>query len=93
MIISTLFQIKKNANIYRPLKYVSNREIYDAIFKVVNHLASISKDTLIKMILLSLGYKKINHTLYDKIDDCIKFLLIQRIIFIEDDILYRDFEN
>lgn len=86
-------RIERNANIYRPLKYVSNREIYDAIFKVVNHLASISKDTLIKMILLSLGYKKINHTLYDKIDACIKFLLIQRIIFIEDDILYRDFEN
>ena len=75
-------------------EYVSQKELYEAVFNVVNHCSNIEKDTLIKMILLSLGYKKINDILYKFVEDAIIFLLDKKVIFIEDDnIIYRDLEN
>ena len=56
-------------------EYISKKELYDAVFQVVNHCNNIQKDTVIKMILLSLGYKKINDFLYSYIESSINFLL------------------
>ena len=79
---------------YRPLEYISNKELYDAVFQIVNYCNNIKKETVIKMILLSLGYKKINDFLYSYIENAIAFLLNKKVIFIEDDnILYKDLEN
>lgn len=79
---------------YRPIEFVSNKELFEAIYHVVNHLNNIQKDTLIKMILLSLGYKKINDILYSFVENAIDILLNKKVIFIEDDdILYKDLEN
>ena len=86
--------VNRDEDYYRPLEYISKKELYDAVFQVVNHCNNIQKDTLIKMILLSLGYKKINDFLYSYIENAINFLLNKKVIFIEDDnILYRDLEN
>lgn len=86
--------VNRDGDYYRPLEYISKKELYDAVFQVVNHCNNIQKDTLIKMILLSLGYKKINDFLYSYIENAINFLLNKKVIFIEDDnILYRDLEN
>lgn len=87
-------RVNREESFYRPIEYVSQKELYEAVFNVVNHCSNIEKDTLIKMILLSLGYKKINDILYKFVEDAIIFLLDKKVIFIEDDnIIYRDLEN
>jgi hypothetical protein len=46
------------------------------------------------MVLLSLGYTKINDFLYSYVENAVAFLLNKKVIFIDDDnILYRDLEN
>jgi hypothetical protein len=86
--------VNREEDYYRPLEYVSNKELYDAIFQIVNYCNNIQKDTVIKMVLLSLGYKKINDFLYSYVENAVAFLLNKKVIFIEDDnILYRDLEN
>ena len=87
-------RVNRDEEYYRPLEYVSNKELYDAVFQIVNYCNNIKKDTVIKMVLLSLGYKKINDFLYSYIENAIAFLLNKKVIFIEDDnILYKDLEN
>ena len=87
-------RVDRDEEYYRPLKYVSNKELIEAIYQIVDYTNNIQKDTLIKMILLSLGYKKINDLLYGFVEDAITFLLNKKVIFIEDDnIIYRDLEN
>ena len=86
--------VNRDEDYYRPLEYISKKELYDAVYQIVNHCNNIQKDTVIKMILLSLGYKKINDFLYNYIEHAINFLLNKKVIFIEDDnILYKDLEN
>ena len=87
-------RVNRDEEYYRPLEYVSNKELYDAVFQIVNYCNNIKKYTVIKMVLLSLGYKKINDFLYSYIENAIAFLLNKKVIFIEDDnILYKDLEN
>ena len=87
-------RVNREENYYRPLEYVSRKELYDAVYQIVNYCNNIQKETVIKMILLSLGYKKINDFLYSYIENAIAFLLNKKVIFIEDDnILYKDLES
>ena len=87
-------RVNRSEDYYRPLEYVSNKELYDAIYQIVNYCNNIQKDTVIKMLLLSLGYKKINDFLYGYMESAIAFLLNRKVIFIEDDnILYKDLES
>ena len=50
---------------------------------------SLSSDEMIKLILLSLGFKKMNHDQYFRIQNIINDLIEDKIIFIKDDILYE----
>ena len=87
-------RVNRYEDYYRPIEYVSNKELIEAIYQIVDYCNNIKKDTIIKMILLSLGYKKINDILYSFVEDAITFLLNKKVIFIEeDDILYRDLDN
>ncbi len=87
-------RVNRDDKYYRPLEYISNKELYDAVYQIVNYCNNIQKETVIKMVLLSLGYKKINDFLYSYIENAIAFLLNKKVIFIEDDnILYKDLEN
>lgn len=85
-------RINRNESFSRPLETVSKREIYDAIYKIINYLSSIDQEVLIKMILLSLGYKKMKKEDYDTLIECIEFLLKSKIIFNNGTTLYRDIE-
>lgn len=87
-------RVNREENYYRPIEYVSTKELIEAIYQIVNYTNNIQKDTLIKMILLSLGYKKTNDILYSFVENALTFLLNKKVIFIEEDnILYRDLEN
>jgi len=83
-------RIDRSEDYYRPIKYVYKKEIYDAIYKVIKQLTVIESDTLVKMILLSLGYKKMNQENYDFIVSCIEFLINEKIIFINNSKLSLD---
>ena len=82
-------RVDRNKNYYRPLNTVSKKEIYDAIYEIVDYKVSLSKEVIIKMILLSLGYKKANEAKYQLIDNEINYLLSKKILFLEDGIIRR----
>lgn len=83
-------RVNRDEDFYRPLNSVSEKEIYDAIYEILDYKSTLNKDTLIKMILLSLGYKKANPIKYKYIEDKIDYLLEQKVIFIENNTLYRN---
>jgi hypothetical protein len=89
----TFRRVDRSKNIIRNIDNVSNKEIYDAIYQIVNNQGSISIDKLVKMILLSLGYKKTNPSINKKILDDILYLKSKSIIFENDGILYKDLNN
>jgi len=82
-------RVDRDKNQYRPLPTVSDRELFDAIYEVVDYKNSLSKDTLVKMILLSLGYKKANAEKYRYVERRIDRLLAKKVIFIENGLLFR----
>lgn len=86
-------RIDREKEFYRPLDSISQQEIFDAVYEIVNYKSSLNKDTIVKMILLSLGYKKANKEKYNFIEEKINYLLEQKIIFIEKDILYKNIEE
>ena len=83
-------RVDRSKETYRPLDLVSEKEIFDAVYQVINTTQSLKKDTLIKMILLSLGYKKANKEKYEYIERMINYLLEKKIIFIEKDIIFKN---
>ncbi|MDD7735640.1 MAG: DUF4011 domain-containing protein [Bacillales bacterium] len=83
-------RVDRTKDTYRPLDLVSEKEIFDAVYQVINSTQSLKKDTLIKMILLSLGYKKANKEKYEYVEKKINYLLEKKIIFIENDIIYKN---
>lgn len=83
-------RVDRNKEFYRPLDLVSDVEYYDAIYDIINYKSSLDKDTIIKMILLSLGYKKANKEKYEFIEERIDYLLEQKVIFIENNILFKN---
>lgn len=83
-------RVNRNEDFYRPLDLVSEKEIFNAIYEIIDYKLTLNKDTIIKMILLSLGYKKSNAAKYAFVESKINFLLEQKIIFIENNILYRN---
>ena len=86
-------RVNRDENILRTIKNVSKKEIYDAIYKIVKHQIAIDQEIVIKMILLSLGYKKMNKENTDYIISCIDFLLKEKIIFNVGTTLYRDLQD
>ena len=82
-------RIDRDEEYYRPLDLVSEKEIYHAIYQILDYKQTLNKNTLIKMILLSLGYKKFNQAKYDFIDEKINYLLEKRIIFMDNDLLFK----
>lgn len=83
-------RVDRNKEFYRPLDLVSDIEYYDAIYDIINYKSSLDKDTIIKMILLSLGYKKANKEKYEFVEERIDYLLEQKVIFIENNIIYKN---
>ena len=82
-------RVDRNKEFYRPLDLVSDKELYDAIFQIIDYKSSLNEDTLIKMILLSLGYKKYNGAKYHYLEEKIKYLVDNKIIFKDNDMLYK----
>ena len=72
----------------RNFDFISNEEIREGI-KMILTQKSLSSDEMIKLILLSLGFKKMNHDQYFRIQNIINDLIDDEIIFIKDDILYE----
>ena len=83
-------RVDRNKEFYRPLDLVSDIEYYDAIYDIINYKSSLDKDTIVKMILLSLGYKKANKEKYEFVEERIDYLLEQKVIFIENNIIYKN---
>ena len=82
-------RVDRDKEFYRPLDLVNDQEIYNAIYEIINYKSNLNKDTIIKMILLSLGYKKANKEKIAYIEERINYLLDKKIIFIENNILYK----
>ena len=74
----------------RVFDFVSNEEIAVGIQMILTQ-KSLSIDEMIKLILLSLGFKKMNHDQYFRIQNIIEDLIESKKIFIKDDILYEKF--
>ena len=74
----------------RVFDFVSNEEIAVGIQMILTQ-KSLSIDEMIKLILLSLGFKKMNHDQYFRIQNIIEDLLESKKIFIKDNILYEKF--
>ncbi len=89
----TFRRVDRSKNIIRNIDNVSNKEIYDAIYQIVNNQGTISIEKLVKMILLSLGYKKTNPSINKKILDDILYLKTKSIIFENNGILYKDLND
>ena len=83
-------RVDRNSDFYRPLNLVSEKEIFDAIYEIIDYKLTLNKETIIKMILLSLGYKKANKAKYEFVENKIDYLLEKKVIFIEHNILYRN---
>lgn len=86
-------RVNRDESFIRPLSTVSKKEIFDAIYKVIMHQSSIDQEVLVKMILLSLGYKKMKKDDYNTLIECIEFLLKEKVIFNNGTVLYRDLES
>lgn len=71
-------RLDRDKDFYRPLKSVSKYEIQDAVLKIINHEGALEKETVQKMILLSLGYKKANIADYKLIGDEIEYLIKEK---------------
>ena len=82
-------RVKRNTDQIRKLDSVSKYELYNAVYEIVNNVENISKDKVIKMILLSLGYKKTNPELNKKLFDIITYLVEQNIILENNEILSK----
>ena len=82
-------RVDRTKEYYRPLDLVCDQELYNAVYGIINYKSSLSKDTIIKMILLSLGYKKANKEKLAYVEERINYLLEQKIIFIENNVLYK----
>lgn len=83
-------RVSREEKFIRPIKYVSKKEIYDAIYRIVKNQVTIDQEVIVKMILLSLGYKKMNKESYEYVLNCIEFLLKEKIIFNNGTLLCRD---
>lgn len=79
----------KKENYTRNFNLISNEEIASGI-RLITTQKSLSIDTMIKLILLSLGLKKMNHNQYFRIQNIISDLIEDKEIFVKDDILYSE---
>lgn len=73
----TFRTIDRNKNYIRKLDTIAPIEVKTALVKVINHQKEIAQDILIKMILLSLGYKKMNRNLYETLENYIQDIVTQ----------------
>ena len=82
-------RVDRDKEFYRPLDLVSDKEIFDAVYKIIDYKTSLNEDTLIKMILLSLGYKKANEAKYQYLQNKINNLVENKVIYKDGDILSK----
>ncbi len=83
-------RVERNTDQIRNIETVSKYELYNAIYTIVNKVETISKEKIVKMILLSLGYKKTNPSINKVIYDVINYLIEQNIILENDEILSKN---
>lgn len=83
----TFKRVNKENNIIRQLNNVSNEEIQKAIVTIIQNKTML-EDDLIKLILVTLGHKKMNHSQYFKIQNIIQELVEENIIKKKDNQLY-----
>lgn len=82
-------RVPKDSGYQRPLNTVSNEEIAEAIRQIVMQ-KSLPEDDVIKLILLCLGLKKMNHSHYFRVQNIIRELIEDRQVFIREGILYKE---
>ena len=79
-------RVDRNSEKVRLLSTVSNEEIAEGIVKILTQ-KSLYEDEMIKLILLSLGLKKMNHSQYFRIQNIIKGLVEDQRIYSNNELL------
>ncbi len=82
--------VERNTKEFRPIDSVSNIELKSAITKIVLTFKEIEEDTVVKMILLSLGYKKAPESAYNKLVELVDALAAKERIIKRDNVLYKE---
>lgn len=82
----TFKRVDRNSDKFRPLELVSNEEIGEGIIKIITQ-KSMYEDEIIKLILLSLGLKKMNHSQYFRIQNIIQGLIEDKRIYSNNELL------
>ncbi len=83
-------RVERNTDQIRNIETVSKYELYNAVYTIVNKVETISKEKIVKMILLSLGYKKTNPSINKVIYDVINYLIEQNIVLENDEMLSKN---
>ena len=82
-------RVDRNANFSRNLDLVSNEEIAAGIIKI-SLIKPLSQDDMIKLILLTLGLKKMNHQQYFRLQNIIGGLIEANKITIKEGKIYSN---
>lgn len=83
----TFKRVDRTSGKERLLSSVSNEEIAEGILKIISQ-KSLYEDEIIKLILLSLGLKKMNHSQYFRIQNIIQELIEDKKLYFQDELLY-----
>ncbi len=83
-------RVERNTDQIRNIETVSKYELYNAVYTIVNKVETISKEKIVKMILLSLGYKKTNPSINKVIYDVINYLIEKNIVLENDEMLSKN---
>lgn len=79
-------RVEKDSDYSRPLMLVSNEEIAEGIVKIISQ-KSLYEDEVIKLILKTLGLKKMNHSQYFRIQNIINGLVDDKRIYSKGELL------
>ena len=79
-------RVDRNSEYSRLLNTVSNEEIQDGILKIASH-KEMNIDEMIKLILRTLGMRKMNHNQYFRIENIINDLIEDKKLIVENDLL------
>ena len=82
-------RVDRNSEYSRLLNTVSNEEIQDGILKIASH-KEMNIDEMIKLILRTLGMKKMNHNQYFRIENIINDLIEEKKLIVENDLLKKE---
>ena len=79
-------RVDRNSEYSRLLNTVSNEEIQDGILKIASH-KEMNIDEMIKLILRTLGMRKMNYNQYFRIENIINDLIEDKKLIVENDLL------